>query len=333
MSVPVKTVHMGLGPIGLGILRMVAAKPWAEVVGGTDINPDLQGHDLGTLAGGPPIGVAASPSFAAVGPAGTADVVVHCAGSFLRRGVTEQILVALDWGANVVSTCEELAYPWYRFGDEAARIDAAAKKAGRTVIATGINPGFAMDAVALCISGACERVDHVRVHRLQDASVRRGPFQKKIGAGISVEEFAALKATGTFGHVGLPESIAMICAGVGWDLENVVETLEPVVADRDITTEYAHVTPGSVAGIHQVAHGIVGGEDRLTLTLDAYVGAPATSDTVEIEGRPSMTNRLVGLHGDICTAAMTTNAIGAVDAMPPGLLTMLDATPVHCRQR
>jgi len=333
MFTPVKTVHMGLGPIGLGILRMVAAKPWADVAGGTDINPDLQGRDLGVLAGVSPIGVAASPGFAAVGPAGTADVVVHCAGSFLRRGVTEQILEALDWGANVVSTCEELAFPWYRFGDEAARIDAAAKKAGRTVIATGINPGFAMDAMALYISGACERVDRVRVHRVQDASVRRGPFQKKIGAGITTDEFEAKKATGTFGHVGLPESIAMICAGLGWDLEDVIETLEPVIADREITTDHAHLTPGSVAGIHQVARGIVGGEDRLTLTLDAYVGAPETSDTVEIEGRPSLTNRLVGLHGDICTAAMTTNAIGAVEAMRPGLLTMLDAAPVHCRQR
>jgi 4-hydroxy-tetrahydrodipicolinate reductase len=312
---------------------MVAAKPWAEVVGGTDVDPHLQGSDLGMLAGVPPLGVFASPNFAAVGPAGTADVVVHCAGSFLRRGATEQILEALDWGANVVSTCEELAFPWYRFADEAARIDAAAKKAGRTVIATGINPGFAMDAVALYVSGACERVDGVRVHRLQDASVRRGPFQKKIGAGISVEEFAALKATGTFGHIGLPESIALICAGVGWNLENVVETLEPVIADREITTEHAHVTPGSVSGIHQVAHGIVGGEERLTLTLDAYVGAPETSDTVEIEGRPSLTNRLVGLHGDICTAAMTTNAIGAVVDMAPGLRTMLDAAPIHCRQQ
>jgi 4-hydroxy-tetrahydrodipicolinate reductase len=333
MSMPVKSVHMGLGPIGLGILRMVAAKPWAEIVGGTDVNPDLQGQDLGVMAGLAPIGVAASPSFYAVGPAGTADVVVHCAGSFLRRGVLEQILEALDWDANVVSTCEELAFPWYRFGDEAARIDTAAKKAGRTVIATGINPGFAMDATNLYLSGACERVDAVRVHRVLDASIRRGPFQRKIGAGITTDEFAAKKATGTFGHIGLPESIAMICAGLGWDLESVTETLEPVIADREITTDYAHVVPGSVAGIHQEAHGFVGGHELVTLTMDAFVGAPDPGDTVTLEGRPTLRNVLTGLHGDICTAAMTTNAIGAVEAMRPGLLTMLDAAPVHCRQR
>lgn len=330
---PVKTVHMGLGPIGLGILRMVAAKPWAEIAGGTDINPDFLGQDLGVMAGIAPMGVPVSLNFVSVGTAGTADVVIHCAGSFLRRGALEQVLEALDWGANVVSTCEELAYPWYRFGEEAARIDAAAKKAGKTVIATGINPGFAMDATALYLSGACEQVERVRVHRLQDASVRRGPFQKKIGAGITVEEFAARKASGTFGHIGLPESIAMICAGFGWDLENVDETLEPVISDREITTPHAHVVAGSVAGIHQVAHGIVAGERRVTLTLDAYVGAPETSDTVELDGRPKLVNRLEGLHGDISTAAMTVNAIAAVGGMPAGLRTMLDAAPVHCRQR
>lgn len=330
---PVKTVHMGLGPIGLGILRMAAAKPWVEIAGGTDINPDFLGQDLGVMAGIAPIGVAVSSNFAAVGTAGTADVVVHCAGSFLRRGALEQVLEALDWGANIVSTCEELAYPWYRFGEEAARIDAAAKKAGKTVIATGINPGFAMDATALYLSGACEHVERVRVHRLQDASVRRGPFQKKIGAGITVEEFAARKASGTFGHIGLPESIAMICAGFGWDLDDVDETLEPVISDREITTPHAHVVAGSVAGIHQVAYGVVAGERRVTLTLDAYVGAPETSDTVEIDGRPKLVNRLEGLHGDISTAAMTVNAIAAVGGMPAGLRTMLDAAPVHCRQR
>lgn len=323
---------MGLGPIGLGILRMVASRPWARVVGGTDIDPGIQGRDLGVLVGGEPLGIVASPGLEAVGPAGTADVVVHCAGSFLRRGVTEQILEALDLGANVVSTCEELAFPWYRFADEAARIDAAARKAGKTVIATGINPGFAMDVMALYVSGACERVDSVRVHRVLDAAVRRVPFQVKIGVGITTDEFAARKATGTFGHIGLPESIAMMCAGFGWDLESVTETLDPVIAEREITTEHAHVVHGSVAGIHQVARGMVGGKELLTLTLDAFVGAPDPADTVVIEGRPNLTNVLKGLHGDICTAAMTTNTIGAVTELRPGLLTMLEAAPVHCRQ-
>jgi len=333
MSTPVKTVHMGLGPIGRGILRMVAARPWATIVGGTDINPDIVGRDLGTLAGCEPLGVVASPGLGAVGPAGTADVVVHCAGSFLRRGVTEQILEALDWGANVVSTCEELAFPWYRFTDEAARIDAAAKKAGKTVIATGINPGFAMDATALYLSGACERVDAVRVHRVLDAAIRRGPFQKKIGAGITTDEFAARKATGTFGHIGLPESIALICAGFGWDLEQVEESLEPVIAEREIVTEHALVRTGTVAGIHQEAHGFVAGRELVTLVMDAYVGAPDSGDTLTLVGRPTLRNVLSGLHGDISTAAMTTNAVGAVTDMQPGLLTMLDAAAVHCRQR
>jgi 4-hydroxy-tetrahydrodipicolinate reductase len=192
----VTVVHMGLGPIGLATYGVLRQRAWASVVGAVDVKPELRGTDLGVLADGLAAGVRVCPTLAEVGAAGTADVVVHCAGSHLAEGAAEQVLEALAWGANVVSTCEELAYPWFHHRYEAQRIDEAARDAGRTVLATGVNPGFAMDALALYASGISESVTGVRVHRAQEAGTRREPLQRKVGAGITSEEFDARKAAG-----------------------------------------------------------------------------------------------------------------------------------------
>ncbi len=157
----IRIVHMGLGPIGLATCRVLRTRSWANIVGAVDIDPRLQGGDVGELSHGDASGVRIVPAFEDIGPAGSADVVVHCAGSHLDRGATDQILSALAWGVSVVSTCEELSYPWYHHPDAARAIDDAAKASGLTVLATGVNPGFAMDALALYASGISERVTGV----------------------------------------------------------------------------------------------------------------------------------------------------------------------------
>jgi len=92
-------------------------------------------------------------------------------------------------------------------------IDKIAKVNNVTVLATGVNPGFLMDAWLLFMTGVCQQVKRIKAVRVQDVSPRRGPFQKKIGAGCTLEEFKTLVATGSLKHVGLPESIAMTAEG------------------------------------------------------------------------------------------------------------------------
>jgi 4-hydroxy-tetrahydrodipicolinate reductase len=259
-------------------------------------------------------------------------VVVHCAGSHLAQGAADQVLEALAWGASVVSTCEELAYPWYHHPKEAQRIDAAARDAGRTVLATGVNPGFAMDALVLYASGICERVTGVRVHRAQEAGTRREPLQRKVGAGITPEEFAARKTAGKIGHVGLVESVAMISQAFGFDVDTVAESLEPAIATATLTTTFYTIRPGQVAGIVHKARGLKDGAELITLELDMYVGVPTPGDFVTLEGKPNVTVSVAGLHGDICTAAIASNAVRAVQGLPTGLVTMIDAAPLRAYQ-
>jgi len=325
----IKIVHMGVGPIGLATYRVLRQRPWASVLGAVDVNPDLHGKDLGSLTGGAPSGAPVCASFRDVARLGDADVVVHCAGSYLQEGAAEQILQALAWGANVVSTCEELSYPWFHHPAEARRIDDAAKAAGLTVLATGVNPGFAMDALALYASGISEAVTGVRVHRAQEAGTRREPLQRKVGSGITPEEFAARKTAGKIGHVGLVESVAMLSNAFGFDVDTIQESLDPAIAEQTLTTEYYTVEPGQVAGIIHKARGYKDGRELVTLELDMYIGVPESGDFVTLEGRPEVTVSVGGLHGDVCTAAIASNAIPAIAALPNGLVTMLDAAPIR----
>ena len=71
--------------------------------------------------------------------------------------------------------------------------------------------------------------------------------------------------------------------------------------------------------------GYVKGERRISLRLEAYLGAPASYDSVLIEGSPRLYSKIDGgIHGDIATASVAVNAIPAVIAAPPGLRTMRD---------
>jgi 4-hydroxy-tetrahydrodipicolinate reductase len=256
-------------------------------------------------------------------------VVLHATGSALAR-VASQIIESAEAGADVISTCEELSYPWTEQPQLAADLDAAARRAGVTLLGAGINPGYAMDALPLMLSAACTTVTAVRVLRVVDAAKRRGPLQRKVGAGLSAEEFHARVRDGSVRHVGLPESLHMLATSLGWTLEREDDLIMPVIAERAITTEHVHVEPGQVAGVRQSACGYAGDREVLRLELRMYVGAPDPQDTVEIDGEPPVRMTVAGgFHGDLATAAIVVNALPSVRRAPPGLASMGELPLVH----
>lgn len=323
-----RIICYGLGPIGQGIARLAALRPGIVIVGAVDVDPAKVGRDLGELLGGPPSGVLISDNIGALAAA-NADVVLHATGSALAR-VQQQLLDIMRIGANIVSTCEELAYPWTAQPQLAAALDAAARRAGVTVLGTGVNPGYAMDALPLMLTAPCAAVDAVRVLRVVDAAQRRGPLQKKVGAGLSVAQFDEQVRAGTVRHVGLPESLHMLATSLGWQLERTDDVIEPVIAEQAIVTDIVNVQPGQVAGVRQVASGFKDGREVLRLELRMYLGAPDPQDTIEIDGNPPVRMSIAGgLHGDVATAAMVVNAVNSVARAVPGLASMADAPLVH----
>ncbi len=236
-------------------------------------------------------------------------------------------------GASIVSTCEELSYPWARQGALAAELDALARERGVAVLGTGVNPGFVMDLLPLVLSGVTSRVRAIHVRRVVDASARRGPLQRKIGAGITPADFTQRADRGAMGHVGLRESLHMLAAGLGWEVQDVTDTLEPVLAETEITTAHVRVRPGNVAGVHEVARGTTLSGKSVELDLAMYVGAPDPRDEVVIDGEPRIHMVIHGgIFGDTATAAIAANAIPVVRTATPGLRTMYELPPATPHQ-
>lgn len=328
----IRVIHYGLGPIGIGVAKLVAKRTDMRIVGAIDVDPNKIGKDLGVLLGdGQTLGVKVSGDANSVLNKSTADIVVLTTVSSLKK-MKGQVTQIVQAGLPIVSTCEELSYPLAHNADLVAELDALAKQHGIAVYGTGVNPGFTMDALPLMLTAPCAEVKKIHVVRMQDASVRRLPFQKKIGAGITREEFQKRVDAGSVRHVGLYESVLMIADSIGWTLSDYRESIDPVIAKRDVTTPFLTVKAGLVAGLSQTGRGFVNGEERITLELVAYVGAPKSHDTVMIEGTPNITSTIVGgLHGDIATAAVAVNSIPRVIGAPAGLLTPNNLPIPHWR--
>lgn len=327
----IRAVQYGLGPIGCRIVEYAQERAGIELVGAVEVDPAMAGRDLGEAAGlGRRLGVTVSADAGGLLARLAPEVVLHATGSQLER-VFDQLAGIVRAGANVVSTCEQLAFPWRSHPRLAAELDGLARERRVTVLATGINPGFLMDAWPLFMTGVCRQVREVKISRIQDASSRRLPFQRKIGAGLTPGEFRRKVEAGGFGHVGLPESIGMIAAGLGWEIERIEETIEPVIARQAVGSEAVRVQPGRAAGLRQTALGYRQGRAVISMEFQAYLGAPEPCDSVTIVGEPAFSVRIPGgIQGDVGTAAIVLNAAPRVVEAPPGLLTMKDLPIARC---
>jgi hypothetical protein len=309
---------------------MVADTDGLQVVGATDLSAEYAGKDLGTVLGLPRrlrVKVDGNPErfFRKV----KADVAVLCTSSSVRT-VKAQVLALVQRGLNVVTTCEELAFPSPEHQATSRDIDKAAVRKKVSVLATGVNPGYAMDALPLMLTAPCATVTRVSVVRVVDAGTRRLPLQRKVGAGLNLSQFRRAITEGTVRHVGLPESAHMIASSLGWKLDRVEETLEPAIAPRDLDTEYLRIPAGMAAGIRQSARGYRNGEVVVNLDLQMYVGAESPRDHVLIEGTPPIDMTIAGgVAGDLATAAIVVNSIPKLLAARPGLVTMRDLPLVH----
>lgn len=319
-----RVVLVGLGPIGLRLARRVLSRADLDVVGAADLNPALAGRDLGELAGSQPgTGVQVVSGIDAL-PAGPGVAILSTTS---RLGsITPQVEALAGQGWNVLSTCEELSYPASVDEQLAQRIDDAARTAGISVLGAGINPGFLLDTLVLSLRYACATVEAVRVQRIVDTNARRKPLQAKAGVGLTKDEFERRARTGDVGHVGLRQSAYLLASGLGWHLTGYTETIEPVIADSDITTGLGIVEAGGVIGQHQHAVATAAGRPVIDYDLWMYAGSEST-DRIVIEGEPTISQIVQGgVNGDIGTEAVVANLITEVAAAPPGLLTMARLT-------
>ncbi len=305
--------------------RQLATRDGFRIVGAVDVDPAKVGRDVGEIAGLPHrLRVRVTPDPRTAIRQSKPHVAVLCTSSSIRA-VAPQIEGLLKARVPIVTTTEELSYPVGNNVPLAKKIDALAKKAKVAVLSTGVNPGFVMDALPIMLSVACERIESVTVSRIQDASTRRVPFQQKVGAGLSPEQFRREVARGTIRHVGLAESISMIAAALGWKLDSITDEVKPKIAGGFVSSEFLAVDPGFASGIIQDGVGYRHGTPVITMHMEAYIGAPESYDEIRLKGVPNLTLRIPGgVPGDVATASIVVNSIPKVLSSRPGLQTMKD---------
>jgi 2,4-diaminopentanoate dehydrogenase len=321
---PVPAVIMGLGFIGREVVKAAQLSPELELVGAVDLNPRLLGKKLGDLVEDPSLRVKVSRSLEEAKGRHTNVVLLHATGSRLTQ-VSEQLFEAIALGMSVVSTCEELAFPYLKHEALSEKLDRAAQKAGVSVLGTGVNPGFVMDRLVATVGQLSGLVRHVSVKRVVDARTRREALQRKIGAGLSEDEFLELVDKEQLGHVGLVESAALCALGVGLDCDDFEEEIAPVIAEEDVTGGAFPVRKGRVAGISQTAIGLEDGHERVRLELVIALGADEPGDHLRLDADPPVEVLVKGgVAGDSATAHLVVNAAPRVAAAEPGLLTVLE---------
>lgn len=328
----IKVVQYGLGPTGLSIIEFLLTRPWVQFVGAVDIDRTKVGKDVGQLLLHPRnTGIVVTDRVTDVLKSTAPEVVTHATSSYMTT-IQPQLLKILENGINVVSAAEELTYPFANHPELAKDLDECARENNAVVLGTGVNPGFVLDTLAVVLSGVCQKVNSIRAERIVDASNRRLQLQKKIGTGMSPLEFEQRVAEGGIKHVGLPESVGLISLAMGWKLGEIQERITPVIAEKQVSSEQITVQPGAVAGVRQVAKGILGGQELVVLDLRMYIKAPNPHDSILIDGTPPLDMTIRGgVHGDTATPAIIVNSIPRLKGLEPGLRTMLDLPPLSPR--
>lgn len=327
MENEIKVILCGLGSMGKLIAKGILEKKGVRIVGAVDIAKEVINKDLGeVLELGKTLGIKVTNDMESLLSNIEADVAIIATSSYLKD-VYPQIALCIKAGVNVISTCEELSYPYYKYPELSNEINSLAKKHCVTILGTGINPGYLMDTLPITLTGVCKHVESIKVTRVMNSSKRRASYQKKIGTGLTPEEFRKMinerKITG---HVGLSESIAMIAAALGWILDEIKELPpEPIITEREIITSYTTIKPGHVCGLKNIAHGIKAGRPIIILEFISHAAVEEEYDAISIDGEPKVYEKIVGgIHGDIGTVAMVINMIPKVLNANPGLVTMKD---------
>lgn len=321
----IKVAQFGLGPIGQSCVRLLAERPQYDIVGAIDINPALIGRPVeevcqleGIEAG------KVHPDLASLLRENRPDVILHTAGSRVTACFND-CRPMLEQGIAVVSSCEELLYPAHRAPDLTEEIDTICQATRGRIVGTGVNPGFVLDLLPVCLSQVCRSVRGVFGKRVVNASLRRGPLQKKIGSGLPPAEYVELWKQGKAGHAGFQESLLLVAHALGWRMRNLKETLQPVISDREIKTDHFTVKPGQTRGLHQTVYAESAEGHKIHLELIMALDEPESYDLIKLDSDPPVNCRIEGgISGDHATVAAIVNAIPRLLSSPPGVRLITD---------
>ncbi|MBC7195420.1 MAG: NADP-binding protein, partial [Caldisericia bacterium] len=254
----------GTGAMGSGIISLILEKENLKLVGVVSKRKERVGLDVGEILGRERLGIKITDDPIKVIEKGV-DVFIHATCSRVKDAYPEIVPIVKN-RVNVITIAEEMSYPWRASKDLADSLDSISKEAGVSILGTGVNPGFVLDTLIIALTGVMKKIDKIYAKRVNDLSPYGPSVMKTQGVGTTVEEFnEGVKRGDIVGHFGFPESISMICDALGWELQEVIETREPIISNVYRKTQFVEIKKGMVAGCRHIARGIVDGEEKIIL--------------------------------------------------------------------
>lgn len=334
----VRVALWGLGAMGRGIAKVLLMREGVEIVGVCDINPALAGKSLFETLGLDAQGqsdVSIANDIASALAKTPIDCCVIATDSFVKD-VFPKVETVVKQGINVLTIAEEMSYPAAQEPELAAKMDALAKEHGVSILGTGINPGLMMDLLAVCLSGAMTEVSHVRCERVNSLSPFGATVMQEQGIGITVEDFDRGVQDGSLaGHVGFPESAAMIAKALGIRYDSLQQQMLPIITDVDRKSPHGFAAKGHIAGVNMTAQAKDGDKEVISLIHPQQIEPEQvgvdTGDYITLQGTPPIDMAVKPeVNGGLGTIAMACNCLPFVVAARPGLLTMLDIPVPRC---
>lgn len=343
---PIRTVVWSTGGVGAIAIDAIARRPDLELVGVWVHSPEKVGKDAGELAGGEPLGVAATNDADALMSLAP-DCVVYAASGPERDGAAvPDYLRLLGAGINVVSTSStSLVYPPSYFAPNwRDELEAAAKSGGASFYVSGIFPGFASDQLALLMTTQSKSIRRITASEvaLNDHYPVADVMMDGMGFGRPLDFEPMLKTPG-FIEMAWKAPIYLMAEGLGVEVEEVRGSLDRELTDHDIEVAFGTIKAGTCGAVRTRAAGVVNGQEAIVIehvirmARDVAPDWP-TSDSdatyrVDIEGDPDIhcvltlgeaAGHAAGRAAMTCTAMRVVNAIPYVVEAPPGLLSSLD---------
>lgn len=333
----VKVAVWGFGAMGSGVVRALLTKKGVDIVGVCDLHPQRVNKSIYEVLGVDRAGreeVVVNPDIDAVVRSGECDICVIATDSFTAK-VYDKVMRIVGKGVNVVTTAEEMSYPKAGEPELTAKMDAAAREHGVSILGTGVNPGLIMDVLALCLSGGMTDVEFVQCKRVNSLSPFGPAVMEEQGVGLPVAEFEAKVKDGSMaGHVGFKESVYMMDEALGLGVDHFEQQMKPIVTSVDRKSPYGFAKAGDVAGVNMTGQGSRGGKVVIDMIhpqqIEPEMEGTHTGDYIVLKGSPDISMEIrPEVDGGIGTIAMCINMIPHVINARPGLRTMIDLPVPH----
>ena len=326
----IRVLILGTGQMGSGIARLVLNKQGLQLVGAYARRAERAGMDLGQVIElDRELGIRVGGDLSSVIAQTQPHVAIQATCSRLNDAIDE-ITALVKHGIHVISIAEEMAYPAAEAPSQAEELHQLAIEYDVSVLGSGINPGFVLDLLVITLSGVCAEVQSITAKRVNDLSPYGPTVLASQGVGLTPAAFEqGLNDGRVVGHIGFVQSIQMIAAALGWEVDHIEQTRQPIVSQIARETPVIIIEPGKVVGCLHTATAYRHDKAVITLVHPQQVAPQLdgleTGDSIEIVGTPRV--RLEGvpeIPGGQGTVALAVNMIPRVLNASPGLYTMAD---------